>query len=70
LNARNDDNWANVQSFWSGKGKGASGGTEFQQITNQTLFGPWATAVYDGTLFVGCWPTQIFGNMEMEPLST
>lgn len=45
--------WANVGSFWTGKGRGASGGSDFAPITGQTLYGGMASAVYDGSLFIG-----------------
>lgn len=42
----------NSPSFWSGKGRGVSGGSDFQQVTNSLIYGPYGIAVYDGSLFV------------------
>ena len=59
----NNVNFTFPVSAWSGKGKGVSGGSDFIQLTNQFYLGQLATAVYDGSLFIGSetqYTTQIF----------
>ncbi len=51
--ARNDNNYQNVQSFWSGKGRGVSGGSDFIAVNNQTWYNPSACVMYDGAVFAG-----------------
>ncbi len=40
-------------SFWTGKGKGVSGGSDFINYTTSLFFGNQCAGVFDGSLFVG-----------------
>lgn len=45
--------WIHPISFWTGKGKGVSGGSDFINFNPNYYFGNQGAAVYDGSLFIG-----------------
>ncbi len=64
---RYDNNSAiqNTVNVFTGKNKGVSGGNDILQLNNQTYWGQYSMAVYDGSLFMGseCNATiQRYGN--------